>query len=94
MPVTVVRIRIELQPEGAYLATSDELPGFVVEAATLDRMMHWAPSIARTLYESYCDHGERPPSVYERQVDMVKGIEISIPVELTPASEPAIEYAI
>lgn len=57
-------IHIEALPEGAFLATSEELPGLVAQGRTVAEAMEIAQDIARKLVESYIEHGdELPPAL-------------------------------
>lgn len=47
----LVKIRIEKLPEGVYLATSDDLPGLVGQAATVAETIEIARDVARILLE-------------------------------------------
>ncbi|NPV09250.1 MAG: type II toxin-antitoxin system HicB family antitoxin [Anaerolineae bacterium] len=46
-------IRIERTETGGYLATSDALPGFLVEGETMEDVYGQAPVVARELLEAY-----------------------------------------
>ncbi len=50
-----IRVHIEQLAEGAWLGTSDDLPGLVVEAATLEELKNLTPKVARDLIDSYLD---------------------------------------
>jgi len=47
-----IRIHVEALPEGAYLATSEELPGLVVQGRTIAEALDIARDVARKLIEA------------------------------------------
>ena len=82
MPEYIVSIKIEKLEEGAYLATSDVLPGLVAEGRTIAETMEIAQDVARKIIESYIDHGDplppemAPASNTVRNVKIVKALNI------------------
>ncbi len=66
-----VRIQIERLQEGVFLATSNELPGMVVQAGTLAEIMEIAQDVAQALVDSYVEHGDELPPALRRQVDAI-----------------------
>ena len=54
----LLSIHVEALPEGAFLATSDELPGLVAQGRTVAETLEIARDVARALVESYQEHGE------------------------------------
>lgn len=50
---------IEIQPleEGGYLARSPALPGFLVQADTVEEVISLAPGVAQTLIEAMQEKG-------------------------------------
>ena len=64
MSEVLVRFLIEELPEGAYLVTSDEVPGLVAQGRTVTEATEIAQDVVRRLVESYRDHGDPlPPSL-------------------------------
>ncbi len=64
MSEVLVRFFIEQLPEGAYLVTSDEVPGLVAQGRTVTEATEIAQDVVRRLVESYRDHGDPlPPSL-------------------------------
>jgi predicted RNase H-like HicB family nuclease len=47
-----VHVHIERQPEGVYLATSDELTGLVAQGRTIAETLEIARDVARKLVEA------------------------------------------
>ena len=58
-------IRIVATETGDYLATSDALPGFLVEGATIEEVYEQAPVVARELIEGYRQLGKPLPADLE-----------------------------
>jgi antitoxin HicB len=62
LPKYMSSLKIEMLEEGAYLATSDALPGLVAEGRTIAEAIEIAQDVARKLIESYIEHGDPLPS--------------------------------
>jgi predicted RNase H-like HicB family nuclease len=56
-----IRIHVEQLPEGAYLATSDELPGLVAQGRTVGETLDIARDVARKLIEAAREREGVPP---------------------------------
>jgi antitoxin HicB len=54
-------LTIKKLPEGVYLAISPDVPGLVAQGRTVEETIEIAKDVARKLYESYTDRGEKPP---------------------------------
>lgn len=77
----LVRVRIERLPEGVWLATSDDLPGLVVEAPTRKELIDTVPKVAHELIMSYFEHGDTPPPELQRRAAATASeIEVSVSV--------------
>jgi len=50
-------IEIQLLEEGYYLATSPALPGFLVQAKTVEEVLRLAPGVAQSLIEAMREKG-------------------------------------
>ena len=48
----IVNLHVEKLPEGAYLATSEDIPGLVVQGCTIGETIEIARDIARKLVEA------------------------------------------
>ena len=48
----IVRLHIELLPEGMYLATSDDVQGLIAQGRTIDEAVEMARDVATKLIES------------------------------------------
>jgi len=57
----LLSIRLEVLPEGGFLATSDELPGLVAQGRTVAETLEIAQDVAAGLVESYLEHGDELP---------------------------------
>lgn len=55
-------LQIESLDEGGYLATSEDLPGLVVQGRTIAETLEIAQDVARKLIESYLEHGDPLPA--------------------------------
>ena len=54
----IVRLHIEKLPEGAYLATSDDVQGLVAQGRTINETIEIARDVARRLIEAQAErHG-------------------------------------
>ena len=72
------QLRVKKLPEGVYLATSKDVPGLVAQGRTIEEAVEIAKDVARKLYESYIDHGEKPPfKVVEARATV---LDVAIPV--------------
>lgn len=80
MPEYMVSIEIEKLDEGAYLATSDVLPGLVAEGRTIAETMEIAQDVARKIIESYIEHGDPLPPEMAPASRTVRNIKIPVAV--------------
>lgn len=81
MKEILLKIVVEPLPEGGFLATSDDLPGFVAQGRTLAETVEIAQDVARRIVESYREHGdELPPALLD--ADPAAG-EVSIPIVIS-----------
>ena len=72
-------IEIQLLEEGYYLATSPALPGFLVQAQTLDEVLHLAPGVAQALIEAMQEKGVSLPQPLQ-SVEPPFHVELLVPV--------------
>lgn len=56
----IVNLHIEKLPEGLYLATSEDVPGLVVQGRTVTETLEIARDVARKLLEAQSEHQDRP----------------------------------
>ena len=80
MPKYIVSIKIEKLDEGAYLATSDVLPGLVADGRTIAETMEIAQDVARKIIESYIEHGDPLPPEMAPASRTVRNIKIPVAV--------------
>ena len=80
LPEYLVSIKIEKLEEGAYLATSDALPGLVAEGRTIAEAMEIAQDVAKKLIESYIEHGDPLPSKITPASRTIRNIKIPVAV--------------
>ena len=78
MREVLLRVQIQLLPEGVFLATSDELPGLLAQGRTVTETLEIAQDVARALVESYIDHNEDLPQALCGETPELA--EVSIPV--------------
>lgn len=62
----LVQFLIEPLPEGAYLVTSDKVPGFIEQGCTVTKATKSAQDVVRRLVDSYRDQGDPLPSSLQR----------------------------
>ena len=82
MPEYLVSIKIEKLDEGAYLATSDNLPGLVAQGRTIAETMEIAQDVARKLIESYIELGDPLPEDLRPAARVVSNIKIPVAVSV------------
>lgn len=81
MSETAIRLHIEPLEEGGYVATSEDVPGLVVEGQSLVEVADLARSLTQSIVETYLDHGDPLPPALDR-VGIVGPIDLMIPVEI------------
>jgi len=70
-------MRVEEVEDGQYLATSDDLPGRVAHAQTVEEVLEIAVDAAPRLLDSYREHGD-PVSATLRTLGTVLEVELSV----------------
>lgn len=73
-----IEVQIERLPEGVYLATSEDLPGLVVQGRTIAETLEYAQDAAQKLVESYLEHGDPLPPALARQPDLPIRVTIAV----------------
>jgi predicted RNase H-like HicB family nuclease len=61
MPKYILPVEVQSLEEGGYLARSPSLPGFLVQADTLEEVLQLSPGIAHALIESMREKGVALP---------------------------------
>ena len=61
----ILPIEIEPLEEGGYLARSPALPGFLVQADTIEELINLSPGVAQTLIESMREKGVPLPQTLQ-----------------------------
>ncbi len=56
----IVKLHIERQPEGVWLATSEEVPGLVAQGRTVTETLEIARDVARKLLEARSERQGQP----------------------------------
>jgi antitoxin HicB len=79
--MTRYKLPIEISPleEGGYLATSPALPGFLVQAETMEEILQLAPGVAQTLIEAMQAKGVPLPQALQ-SVEPPFHAELLVPV--------------
>ena len=72
----IVNLHIEKLPEGLYLATSDDIPGLVVQASTITETLEIARDVAHKLIEARTEQ----PSIELRAVGSSLEYPLVLPV--------------
>ena len=61
----VLPLEIQALEEGGYLATSPALPGFLVQAETVEEVLRLAPDVAQSLIEAMRENGVPLPQALQ-----------------------------
>ena len=61
MAEVMISIQIEPLAEGGYLATSEDLQGFLAQGRTVAETIEIAQDVARKIVESCMEHGDPLP---------------------------------
>ena len=61
----ILPVEIQHLDEGVYLATSPALPGFLVQADTMEEVMNLAPGVAQALIEAMQQKGISLPETLQ-----------------------------
>ena len=56
----IAKLNIERQPEGVWLATSEEIPGLVAQGRTVAGTLEIARDVAQQLLKARFERGGRP----------------------------------
>lgn len=75
---TVIRLHIEAVDNGAYVATSPDVPGLVAEGRSVMEAVEIAQGLARKIVESCLEHGDPLPRAFAKV--KTKSIELVVPV--------------
>jgi predicted RNase H-like HicB family nuclease len=81
--MTEIMISIQIEPleEGGYLATSDDLQGFLAQGRTVAETIEIAQDVARKIVESCIEHGDPLPEHVQKQLARPPRIaKVKIPV--------------
>ena len=64
----IINLHIEKLPEGAYLATSDEIQGLVAQGRTIQETIEIARDVVKKLLESQKEDKGKPPLPAARDI--------------------------
>lgn len=76
-----IKVQLEQLENGAYLATSNDVPGLVAQGRTIAEALEIAQDVTRKLIESYIEHGNELPPQLRRQ--RPEKFEIDLPVGIS-----------
>jgi len=71
-------VEIQLLEEGAYLATSTALPGFLVQGKTVEGVLRLSPEVAQSLIEAMKEKGIPLPQALQ-SIELPFHIELLVP---------------
>ncbi len=82
MSEIMISLQIEPLEEGGYLATSEELQGFLAQGRTVAETLEIAQDVARKIIESCIEHGDQlPPQVLKKLAKPSRSAKVKIPVD-------------
>jgi antitoxin HicB len=82
MSEIMISLQIESLEEGGYLATSEELQGFLAQGRTVAETLEIAQDVARKIIESCIEHGDQlPPQVLKQLAKPSRSAKVKIPVD-------------
>ena len=81
MTEVLLSVKVEVLPDGGFLATSDDLPGLVAQGRTLAETLEIAQNVARKLVESYKEHGDPLPATLRKW--SISRVKVCIPVAVS-----------
>ena len=82
MNEATIRLHIEPLKEGAYLATSPDVPGLVAEGRSITEVAEIAQGLARKIAESCLEHGDPLPPVLATLMEEDRGVDLLLPVSV------------
>ncbi len=82
MNEATIRLHIERLDDGAFLATSVDVPGLVAEGRSVAEVTEIAQGLARKIAESCVEHGDPLPPALTDLVEPAAGIDLLVPVSV------------
>ena len=82
MNEATIRLHIERLDDGAFLATSVDVPGLVAEGRSVAEVTEIAQGLARQIAESCIEHGDPLPPALTDLVEPAAGIDLLVPVSV------------
>jgi len=84
MAEIMISLQIEHLEEGGYLATSEELQGFLAQGRTVAETIEIAQDVARKIIESCIEHGDPlPAQVLKQLAKPSRSAKVKIPVAIS-----------
>jgi predicted RNase H-like HicB family nuclease len=78
----IIRLHIEPSAEGAYVATSPDVPGLVAEGRSVVEAVQVAQELARKIVESCIAHGDPFPAAFGAPDDVTTPLDLIVPVKV------------
>ena len=82
MNEVAIRLRVEEQAGGRFLATSVDVPGLVAEGRSVAEAAEIARGLARQIVESCSEHGDPLPPALARFGERDSAFDLLVPVSL------------
>ena len=82
MNETAIRLHVEEQAGGRFLATSVDVPGLVAEGRSVAEAAEIARGLARQIVESCSEHGDPLPPALARFGERETTFDLLVPVSL------------
>jgi len=80
MSEAMIRLDVELQPEGIFLVTSPDVPGLVGEARTASEGVELGQRLARTILEVCMDNDFPVPPALQSLLPTGSPVRFTVPV--------------
>ena len=80
MKEAAIRLHIEKLADGAFLATSADVPGLVAQGRSVAEATEIAQGLARKIAESCIEHGDPLPPALTRLHEPEAGLDLLVPV--------------
>ena len=82
MKEAAIRLHIEKLADGAFLATSADVPGLVAQGRSVAEATEIAQGLARKIAESCIEHGDPLPPALTHLVEPDASIDLLVPVSV------------
>ena len=82
MKEAAIRLHIEELADGAFLATSVDVPGLVAQGRSVAEATEIAQGLARKIAESCIEHGDPLPPALTQLAEPDTGLDLFVPVSV------------